>query len=56
MKKGDLVRSKQTGDVGYVTQVYIQPQLNQLFIKMFASGQETGWIRAIDNVELVQSN
>ena len=54
MKKGDLVRDLGTGDVGVVTDTYVQPQLNQLFVKIFAAGRETGWIRAIDNVEPVQ--
>ena len=54
MKKGDLVRDLGTGDMGIITDTYMQPQLNQLFIKMFAVGRETGWIRAIDNIELVQ--
>ena len=54
MKKGDLVRDLGTGDMGIITDTYVQPQLNQLFIKMFAVGRETGWIRAIDNIELVQ--
>jgi len=40
--------------MGIITDTYMQPQLNQLFIKMFAVGRETGWIRAIDNIELVQ--
>ncbi len=53
MKKGDLVRDLKTGDMGIITDTYVQPQLNQLFIKMFAVGRETGWIRAIDNIELV---
>jgi hypothetical protein len=53
VKKGDLVRDLKTGDMGIITDTYVQPQLNQLFIKMFAVGRETGWIRAIDNIELV---
>ncbi len=53
MKPGDLVRDLGTGDMGIITDTYVQPQLNQLFIKMFAVGRETGWIRAIDNIELV---
>ena len=56
MKKGDLVRDLGTGDMGIITDTYMQPQLNQLFIKMFAVGRETGWIRAIDNIELVQED
>ena len=54
MKPGDLVRDLGTGDIGIITDTYVQPQLNQLFIKIFAAGRETGWIRAIDNVEPVQ--
>ena len=54
MKPGDLVRDLGTGDMGIITDTYVQPQLNQLFIKMFAVGRETGWIRAIDNIEPVQ--
>ena len=54
MKKGDLVRDLGTGDMGIIPDTYVQPQLNQLFIKMFAVGRETGWIRAIDNIEPVQ--
>ena len=53
MKRGDLVRDMRTGDVGYITETYVQPQLNQLFIKMFAAGRETSWIRT-DEIELVQ--
>ena len=53
MKRGDLVRDLGTGDMGIITDTYIQPQLNQLFVKIFAAGRETGWIRAIDNVEPV---
>jgi hypothetical protein len=54
MKPGDLVRDLGTGDMGIITDTYMQPQLNQLFIKMLAAGRETGWIRAIDNIEPVQ--
>jgi len=54
VKPGDLVRDLGTGDIGIITDTYVQPQLNQLFIKIFAAGRETGWIRAIDNVEPVQ--
>lgn len=54
MQKGDLVRDLGTGDMGIITDTYMQPQLDQLFIKMFAAGRETGWIRAIDNIEPVQ--
>jgi hypothetical protein len=54
MKPGDLVRDLGTGDMGIITDTYVQPQLNQLFIKMLAAGRETGWIRAIDNIEPVQ--
>lgn len=54
MQRGDLVRDLGTGDMGIITDTYVQPQLNQLFIKMLAAGRETGWIRAIDNIEPVQ--
>ena len=54
MKRGDLVRDLGTGDMGIITDTYMQPQLDQLFVKMFAAGRETGWIRAIDNIEPVQ--
>ena len=53
MKRGDLVRDFRTGDVGYITDTYMQPQINKLYIKMFAVGRETGWILA-DEVEPVQ--
>jgi len=53
MKKGDLVRDVRTGDVGYVTDVYVQPQINKIFVKIFAAGRETGWINE-DEVEPVQ--
>jgi hypothetical protein len=55
MQKGDLVRDLGTGDMGIITDTYMQPQLDQLFIKMFAAGRETGWIRAIDNIEPVRA-
>jgi len=54
VQRGDLVRDLGTGDMGIITDTYVQPQLNQLFIKMLAAGRETGWIRAIDNIEPVQ--
>ena len=54
MKKGDLVRDLGTGVMGIITDTYVQPQINKLYVKIFAAGRETGWIRAIDNVEPVQ--
>ena len=44
MKKGDLVWDLRLKHIGIVTDTYVQPQLNQLFIKMLAAGRETGWI------------
>ena len=53
MKRGDLVRDLRTGDMGYVTDTYVQPQINKLFVKIYAAGRETGWINA-NEVEPVQ--
>jgi hypothetical protein len=44
MKKGDLVRDLGTGDIGIITDTYMQPQINKLYVKIFAAGRETGWI------------
>jgi hypothetical protein len=52
MQKGDLVRDLRTGDMGYVTDTYVQPQINKIFVKIYAAGRETGWINA-NEVELV---
>jgi hypothetical protein len=53
MKKGDLVRDTRTGHIGYVTDTFVQPQINKLFVKIFAAGRETQWINA-DEIEPVQ--
>jgi hypothetical protein len=52
MKPGDLVRDLGTGDMGIITDTYVHPQLNKLFVKIFSVGRETGWINA-NEVELV---
>ena len=54
MKRGDLVWDLRLKHIGIVTDTYVQPQVNKLYVKIFAAGRETGWIRAIDNVEPVQ--
>jgi hypothetical protein len=41
--------------VGLVTDTYLQPQINKLFVKIYASGRETCWIRE-DEVEPVQED
>jgi len=53
MKRGDLVRDLRSGCVGLVTDAYLQPQINKLFVKIYAAGRETCWIRE-DEVEPVQ--
>jgi len=53
MKKGDLVRDLRMNDFGIVTDTYVQPQINKLYVKIFAAGRETGWI-VQDEVELVK--
>jgi hypothetical protein len=53
MKTGDLVRDTRTGHIGYVTDTFVQPQVNKLFVKIFAAGRETQWINA-DEIEPVQ--
>jgi hypothetical protein len=55
MKKGDLVRDLRSGCVGLVTDAYLQPQINKLFVKIYAAGRETCWIRE-DEVEPVQED
>jgi hypothetical protein len=52
VKPGDLVRDLGTGDMGIITDTYVHPQLNKLFVKIFSVGRETGWINA-NEVELV---
>lgn len=44
MKKGDLVRDLRLKHIGIVTDTYVQPQINKLYVKIFAAGRETGWI------------
>jgi hypothetical protein len=44
MQKGDLVWDLRTGDMGIITDTYVQPQLNKLFVKIFSVGRETGWL------------
>jgi len=53
MKTGDQVRDTRTGHIGYVTDTFVQPQVNKLFVKIFAAGRETQWINA-DEIEPVQ--
>lgn len=53
MKRGDLVRDLRSGCVGLVTDAYLQPQINKLFVKIYTEGRETCWIRE-DEVEPVQ--
>lgn len=44
MKKGDLVRDLRMNHIGIITDTYLSPQLNKLYVKIFAAGRETGWI------------
>ena len=44
MQRGDLVRDLRSGCVGLVTDTYVHPQLNKLFVKIFSVGRETGWL------------
>jgi hypothetical protein len=44
MKKGDLVWDLRLKHIGIVTDTYAQPQINKLYVKIFAAGRETGWI------------
>jgi hypothetical protein len=44
VKKGDLVRDLRLKHIGIVTDTYVHPQLNKLYVKIFAAGRETGWI------------
>jgi len=30
--------------IGVVPDAYVHPQLNKLYVKIFAAGRETGWI------------
>lgn len=53
MKPGDLVRDTRTGHIGYVTDTFVQPQVNKIFVKIFAAGRETQWINE-DEIEPVQ--
>jgi hypothetical protein len=53
MKKGDLVRDLRMKHIGIVTDTYVHPQLNKLYVKIFAAGRETGWI-AVSEIEPVQ--
>lgn len=53
MKPGDLVRDLRSGCVGLVTDTYLQPQINKLFVKIYTEGRETCWIRE-DEVVPVQ--
>jgi hypothetical protein len=53
MKKGDLVRDLRMNHIGFVTDTYVHPQLNKLFVKIFSVGRETGWL-VQEEVELVK--
>ena len=44
MKRGDLVWDLRLKHIGIVTDAYVHPQLNKLYVKIFAAGRETGWI------------
>ena len=44
MKRGDLVWDLRLKHIGIVTDTYVQPQINKLYVKIFAAGRETGWI------------
>ena len=44
MQRGDLVRDLRLKHIGIVTDTYVQPQINKLYVKIFAAGRETGWI------------
>jgi hypothetical protein len=44
VKVGDLVWDLRLKHIGIVTDTYVQPQLNKLYVKIFAAGRETGWI------------
>ena len=53
MNRGDLVRDLRSGCVGLVTDTYLQPQINKLFVKIYTEGRETCWI-CEEEVEPVQ--
>ena len=55
MKKGDLVRDLRMKHIGIITDTYVQPQINKLYVKIFAAGRETGWILETE-IEPVQPN
>ena len=44
MQRGDLVWDLRMNHIGIVTDTYVHPQLNKLYVKIFAAGRETGWI------------
>jgi hypothetical protein len=44
MKKGDLVWDLRLKHIGIITDTYVHPQLNKLYVEIFAAGRETGWI------------
>jgi hypothetical protein len=53
MQMGDLVRDLRMSHIGFVTDTYVHPQLNKLFVKIFSVGRETGWL-VQEEVELVK--
>ena len=53
MKRGDLVWDLRMKHIGIVTDTYVHPQLNKLFVKIFSVGRETGWL-VQEEVDLVQ--
>ena len=53
MRKGDLVWDLRLKHIGIVTDTYVHPQLNKLFVKIFSAGRETGWL-VQEEVDLVQ--
>ena len=44
MQRGDLVWDLRMNHIGIVTDTYVHPQLNKLFVKIFSVGRETGWL------------
>ena len=44
MQRGDLVWDLRMNHIGFVTDTYVHPQLNKLFVKIFSVGRETGWL------------
>jgi hypothetical protein len=44
VQRGDLVWDLRMNHIGIVTDTYVHPQLNKLFVKILSVGRETGWL------------